>query len=202
MGACKDVFFSDEKMLLYIDVFLWKKSKKKHDLKHHVEHDGFRYFSMPLAQAKKKCRAETRKANILKLSCVMCHDQKLLQLSWMDGLCRPKFSYVFPNCVILFWKKVISSCTSWGVCLVRKPFYWLLQSKEKPQVMVVYDIVYGGFWKLISLSSLRKCIFWCSLFCVTAVSNCDLDCWAKDHKTFGPVLKGLPRTVAKDFGPQ
>jgi hypothetical protein len=40
-------FFSDEKMLLYIEVFLWKKSKKNTRLKHHVEHDGFRYFSMP-----------------------------------------------------------------------------------------------------------------------------------------------------------
>jgi hypothetical protein len=32
MKMCKDVFFSDEKMLLYIEVFLWKKKQKKHSI--------------------------------------------------------------------------------------------------------------------------------------------------------------------------
>ena len=121
----------------------------------------------------------------------------------LDGRAlSPKIFLRVPKLRNPFLKKSDFKLHQLGGLFGKKTFYWLLQSKEKPQVMVVYDIVYGGFWKLISLSSLRKCIFWCSLFCVTAVSNCDLDCWAKDHKTFGPVVKGLPRTVAKDFGPQ
>jgi hypothetical protein len=52
--------------------------KKKDDLKHHLEHDGFRssFYANPEVGASKEqiCGAKPRKAHILKLSCVMMCD--------------------------------------------------------------------------------------------------------------------------------
>ena len=128
MRKCKKNVFPEQKMVLEIVVFPCKIAE------HHLGHDGFRsfFYANPEVGASKWkiCGAEPRKAHLLKLWCVMCDNQKLLQLSWMDGLCSPKFPTCSQTAVILVWTKRFNGAPFGGL-FSKKTFYSLLQSKEK-----------------------------------------------------------------------
>ena len=125
MKMCKDVFFFWWKNVAIYWSFSLEKKQKNTRLKHHVEHDGFRYFSMPSrGWRKQRKNAALRQEKRTSWNChVWCVTTRNCY-SWAGwtGFVVQNFPTCSQTAVILWWKKVISSCTSWGVCLVRKPF--------------------------------------------------------------------------------
>ena len=117
-------FFWWKNVAIYWSFSLEKKQQNTR-LKHHVEHDGFRYFSMPSrGWRKQRKNAALRQEKRTSWNChVWCVTTRNCY-SWAGwtGFVVQNFPTCSQTAVILWWKKVISSCTSWGVCLVRKPF--------------------------------------------------------------------------------